>query len=125
MKLNRLGHFLIFVAIVVLPSLLLINSCQHDGVPADQLPAIQFTEVLPIFQNNCATSGCHDAKSSESGYAFNDYASIMKAVQPGNASKSEVYQAITGTIKIMPPNYPLTTSQRTLIRLWIEQGAKQ
>ena len=103
-----------------------IPSCQHDGIPADQIETICFTEqVLPIFQNSCSTSGCHDAKSAEHGYVFTDYASIMKAITPGNASKSKAYQAMISTFEIMPPDNPLPAPKRTIIRLWIEQGAKE
>lgn len=102
---------------------LLINSCQNEGIPADQLPAICFTgQVLPIFQNSCATSGCHDS-SGEGGYMFTDYSNIMKAVTSGNADKSKAYQAMTSTFTLMPPDNPLSTEKRTIIRLWIEQGA--
>lgn len=102
------------------------NSCQHEGISADQAEAICFTEqVLPIFQNSCGTSGCHDAKTAEEGYVFTDYASIMKAITPGNADKSKAYEAMTSDYEIMPPDNPLPQDKRTLIRLWIEQGAKE
>jgi len=105
--------------------LFILSSCKHDGFPADQMDQVNFTkQVLPIFQNSCATSGCHDSRG-ESGYIFTDYAHIMDAITPGNAYKSKAYKSITSTFLLMPPNNPLTTSQRTLIRLWIDQGAKQ
>ena len=102
--------------------LFLVNSCKHDGIPADQLPQIPFSEVLPIFTQNCAT--CHGGQGGESRLSFSDYVSIMKSIQAGNSSKSKAYQAITSTFQLMPPNNPLTISQRTMIRLWIDQGAK-
>lgn len=104
----------------------LINSCQHEGIPADQTEQICFTEqVLPIFQNSCGTSGCHDAQTGEGDYVFTDYASIMKSITPGNASKSKAYQAMISTSEIMPPDNPLPQDKRTIVRLWIEQGAKE
>lgn len=106
--------------------LLLVNSCQHEGIPADRMGTICFTEqVLPIFQNSCGTSGCHDSKTAEEGYVFTDYASIMKAITPGNADKSKAYQAMISTFEIMPTDNPLPATKRTIIRLWIEQGAKE
>jgi hypothetical protein len=80
---------------------------------------------LPIFQNSCAVSGCHNGRGGESGYVFTDYASIMNAITPGNAAKSKAYQAITSTFQLMPPKNALPIGKRTLIRLWIEQGAKE
>lgn len=102
------------------------NSCTHEGLPADQMEEICFTrQVLPIFQNSCATSGCHDATTAEEGYVFTDYANIMKSIEPGDASKSKAYKAITSHSETMPPDVPLPIDKRILIRLWIEQGAKE
>ena len=106
--------------------LMLISSCQHESVPANQLEQISFSkQVLPVFQNSCGTSGCHDSKSAENGYVFTDYASIMKSITAGDASQSKAYQAMTSTFELMPPNNALPINKRTLIRLWIDQGAKQ
>ena len=107
-------------------ALLTTNSCKHDGPPADQLEEICFTgQVLPIFSTSCGIAGCHDAITAESGYVFTDYSSIMKSITPGNAEKSKAYSAITSTLGLMPPDNPLPINKRTLIRLWIEQGAKE
>ena len=121
---KRLKYISLLISIVLLPCLFLINSCQHDGIPADQMKQICFTgEVLPIFQNSCATTGCHDAGGGESGYVFTDYTSIMKSITPSNANNSKAYQSIVSTFKLMPPDNALPISKRTLIRLWIDQGA--
>jgi len=126
MKGTRNALFPVWLILGLVASLLLINSCRHNGIPADQMEPICFTEqVLPIFQNSCGTSGCHDAKSSENEYIFTDYAHIMKAITSGDASKSKAYEAMISTFEIMPPNNPLPQNKRALVRLWIEQGAKQ
>lgn len=123
MKLIRLRWIL---ALLIIAGLWLLNSCEHEGIPADQMEQICFNQqVLPIFQNSCSTSGCHDTQTAESGYTFTDYSSIMKAITPGNASKSKAYKAITGTDELMPPHNPLPIEKRILIRLWIEQGAQE
>ncbi len=126
MKITRLGFYSAILLSGLGLILFLVNSCKHEGIPADQLESINFTEqVLPIFQNSCGTSGCHDGKRGESGYIFTDYSNIMKSITPGNADKSKAYQAITSTFQLMPPNNALPASKRTLIRLWIDQGAKE
>ena len=122
MKNKRIGFFKLSLMIGVGFFPFLISSCKHDGVPMDQLPQIPFSEVLPIFTQNCAT--CHGGNGESRGLAFTDYTSIMRSVQAGNSSKSKAYQAMFSTFQLMPPNNPLTTSQRTMIRLWIDQGAK-
>src|SRR5437870_8144944 len=35
------------------------------------------SEVLPIFQKNCATSGCHDASSHKGGYVLDTYDNLF------------------------------------------------
>ena len=65
--------------------LFLVSSCKHDGVPVDQLPQISFSEVLPIFTQNCAT--CHDGNGESGGLKFTDYTSIMRSIQAGNSSQ--------------------------------------
>lgn len=125
MKFKRLGYFSILLAMVILPTVFLMNSCKHDGIPPDQLPQICFTEqVLPIFQNSCGITGCHNSGGDgASRLSFTDYAGIMKAITPGNADKSKAYQAIISSTNLMPPNNALPIAKRTLIRVWIEQGA--
>ncbi|GAB4335906.1 MAG: hypothetical protein OHK0038_13860 [Flammeovirgaceae bacterium] len=101
-------------------------SCTHEP-NIEALPEVCFEkEVLPIFQTNCAISGCHDATSKEEGYDFSTYESIIsKGIEKGNASKSKVYKAMTTTTgEIMPPSGALPEAQRQLILVWIEQGAK-
>ena len=82
-------------------------------------------DVLPIFQTNCAKSGCHNAASHKEGYVLDNYKHITsKGIVPYNPGESEVYQVIAEGE--MPPkgNPKLTTDQVTLIRRWIRQGAK-
>jgi uncharacterized membrane protein len=102
------------------------QSCKHEALSASDQQQVCFKEqVLPIFQNSCAVSGCHDTKTAEEGYVFTDYENIMKSITAGNAQKSKAYKAITSTYEVMPPNNPLPENMRTIIRLWIEQGAKE
>lgn len=125
MKNSRFGLFSAWLMIIPGFVFWITSSCKHEVISAEQMDPICFTEqVLPIFQNSCATSGCHDATTAEKGYVFTDYAGIMKAITPGNAAKSKAYRAITGASELMPPDNPLPIDKRTLIRLWIEQGAK-
>ncbi len=100
-------------------------SCRHQAENLYSYPQVCFqTQIMPIFQNSCAMSGCHNG-SSETGFDFTSYDGIFASVVPGNPLKSPSYQAIT-TIwgeSAMPPKQPLSEENRTLIRLWIEQGA--
>ena len=100
-------------------------SCTHDPIGIEDFDTVCFSrDVLPIFQNSCALSRCHDGNNE--GFNATTYESIKKAVVPGNANKSRVYSAITSIyINRMPPSphNPLSKDQRTIIALWINQGA--
>ena len=110
--------------IFILTILSWISSCTHKA-DLENIPEICFErDVLPIFQNNCAISGCHDGQG-EPDLILNNYVSISHAVEPGNPYSSKVYKAIITTSgeNKMPPGQPLSLENRSIIRLWIEQGA--
>ena len=124
MKLNRLSFSLI--ALLFLTGISWITSCTHDAKIND-LPEVCFArDVLPIFQTSCAISGCHDGGGHEA-MALNSYATISRTVTPGKPDGSQAYSAITSTWgeNKMPPQQPLSLENRTIIRVWIEQGARE
>ena len=121
MKLKRLGFFSILLAIIILPLIFIMNSCKHDGILADQMAPVPFSDVKQIYNDYCIK--CHSGGGGESRLNFTDYAGIIKTVTPGNSAKSQSYQAMISTFRIMPPNIAMPTNKRTLIRLWIDQGA--
>ena len=121
-------------------TVLIYTSCKHsfpDPVP-DSGPDVTTgggsnkvcfeADVLPIFQSNCAKSGCHDALTREHGYVFDSYANIIKKdIRPFDASDSKVYKMLTKTNSERmppPPNPPLSIEQKSLIGRWINEGAK-
>lgn len=138
------------LSILIIPTFIfLFQACKHEplypivGDPIDSggivVPAeegcdpdsIYFqNQVLPIFQSNCAMSGCHNSSSAQKGVILDSYINIMNTgdVHPGNPAISDVYEVIieADPNKRMPPppNNPLTSEQIGIIRKWIEQGAK-
>lgn len=118
--------------------LLLVISCKHvppelptptPGGGGTGANTVCFeSEILPIFQSNCAKSNCHDAASAQDGYVFDSYQNIIrKKIIPGNATNSEVYEVLfkTGSDRMpQPPNPELTSAQKALIGRWINEGAK-
>ncbi len=101
--------------------------CRHDGINVDDIDKVCYEkDIAPIFQSCSAASGCHNQQSSEGGYVFTDYNSVMKAITPFNAQKSAAYKAITGKgfVQLMPPAGALSQKERILIRVWIDQGAE-
>lgn len=113
------GPFIFFFSLFIL-----IGACKHQA-DISNIPDLCFDgEILPIFLNNCALTGCHDG-TGESEHAYTSYGSIMHNIVPGNPAASEIYRSMTGSGENrMPPDQPLPAENRTKIRLWIEQGAK-
>lgn len=86
------------------------------------------SDILAIFQSNCAQSGCHNATSHQDGYVFDSYENIVKkGINPGDANGSKVYEVMieTGDDR-MPPagNKPLTKNQTDMVAQWINEGAE-
>lgn len=114
---------LILASMIILATIPWITSCTHKA-DISGFPDVCFdTEILPIFTNSCAISGCHDVGGER--IPLNNYTNISRAVVPGDPEASDVYKAITSSWgeKKMPPDQPLSIDNRTIIRLWIEQGA--
>lgn len=93
------------------------------------------SQVLPLFQSNCAKSGCHDAATHKGGFVLTAYDSLFKKegklnnnnIRPGDPSNSELYTVLfkTGSDKMPPaPFADLTVVQKNLIARWINEGAK-
>ncbi|MBS1526813.1 MAG: c-type cytochrome [Bacteroidetes bacterium] len=82
------------------------------------------TDVLPLFQTYCASTGCHDAASAQEGLVLTSYTNIMRGITAGNPAESKYYHIITDGE--MPPNNSpqLTAAQLATISKWIMQGAK-
>lgn len=117
--------YLSLALLVILTTISWITSCTHEAKIPD-MPVICFEgDVLPIFANNCSISNCHDGQG-ESDLVLNNYPNISHYVVPGNPNSSKIYEAIIATIgeNKMPPDQPLSLTNRTIIRLWIEQGAR-
>ena len=129
-----------YILAVLIIALTVINACKHEipeaitgsttpvSVPPGSNLVCFESQILPIFQSNCAKSGCHDAASRQKDYVFDSYANIVKKdVRPGNAENSKVYKVLfeTGDKKMpRPPNPDLTPDQKALIGKWINEGAK-
>ncbi|MCB0820882.1 MAG: hypothetical protein KDC13_09685 [Bacteroidetes bacterium] len=86
------------------------------------------TQILPIFQTNCAKSGCHDAITHEDGIHLYDYDHIIQRIEPGDPYDGKIMESIfeTEADETMPPppNTPLSADQIALLTTWILQGAQ-
>lgn len=89
-------------------------------------------EVLPIFLENCALSGCHDSQTRKHGYVFDSYENIVlsnrgRNIIPYNLKKSKIYKKITEDSHEdrmpPPPNQSLSGNEINIIGKWINEGA--
>ncbi len=97
-------------------------SCTKEktSISAAQCPdTISFSaQVMPIFDLNCSTSGCHDATTAQSGYNFTTYANIA-------ANSSVILDVINhgSGVTPMPFGSPkLADSLIQQIECWVLQG---
>jgi hypothetical protein len=101
-------------------------SCTHEPIGIEAMDPVCFdTQVLDILQTSCGMAGCHDG--SAEGFLATDYQSVMDAVTPGDPRGSQLYKVITAinSENMMPPDRPLTQLQRSIIEVWIAQGANE
>jgi hypothetical protein len=125
------------IILVLAALLMLCASCRHGETKEEVVPAsirdtvrydsICFSrDILPIFKSNCAIEACHDAITGQEGIVFDSYETFFyKGFVPGNAAKSQVYNAIIrSTSRRMPPitTYPLDSQQIHTIKTWVDQG---
>ncbi len=97
------------------------------GAPVDYVKEIQ-----PLLAQNCYQ--CHGASQPKHGLRLDTAAFALKggqtgpAIRPGKSSDSLLVQVISGThkdITRMPyKKPPLSAAQITLVRRWIDEGAK-
>lgn len=129
---------LFYLLAAALPFIAAMNACKHEPLPLVDTGSGPVTggtnevcfqsSILPLFQSNCAKSGCHDAASHQGEYVFDSYANIVRNdIIPGNATNSKVYKVLfeDGNDRMPPPpNTDLTSAQKALIGRWINEGAK-
>jgi hypothetical protein len=106
------------------------NGNGNNSLPPCDPDTVYFEQdILPIFSANCTMSGCHNSNNPADGIDLSSYAAVMSSniVKPGQASNSDLFEAITETDpnKIMPrpPMSALPPAQINLIKNWINQGA--
>jgi hypothetical protein len=131
----------LFVALAAFAVLIVIGCADFGvGLPGDDddggnnggndTVTVHFaTQILPIFQANCAGNGCHSPcrANNGGGLCLVSHASLMAggSVIPGNSENSLMTRYLDGReIPRMPyGRLPLNESLVQLIRAWIDEGA--
>jgi hypothetical protein len=98
--------------------------------------SVYVRDIQPIFNSNCASSGCHASSSASSGIKLSSYTDVMastgtklgKLVIVNDATNSPLVKVIEGTassVSRMPlGGSSLSASDITKIKNWINDGAK-
>src|SRR5262245_55614221 len=100
------------------------------GLSASE-PVDYLRDVKPILAKHC--HACHGAENQKAGLRLDTAALALKGsdagvvIVGGQSNDSKLIKAITGAkgVKQMPPREPrLTAAQISLLKAWIDQGAK-
>ena len=87
-------------------------------------------DILPIFLNTCAISGCHDAATAREGLVLDNYSHIVNngKLKKGKPNSSEMYRVMnySGENRMPPKNSGVSLSQDqiNMVYTWILQGAQ-
>jgi hypothetical protein len=89
-------------------------------------------EIAPILQQKCAT--CHNSEKRKGGYRLDTFASLRRPgksgdlpVVAGNPARAKIIELITASDpddRMPQKDDPLPAGQVSLIRRWMEEGAK-
>ena len=115
--------FLTSLVLVLLPYLL--QSCKHEPPSISDLKAVYYeTDIAPLLS---VCSKCHTGSRGENFDAAS-YTGVLRSVKKGDPWGSKLYTIVSSpnNPNMMPPKgyAPLSEIQRTLIEVWILQGAK-
>lgn len=119
---------LITLSILVLVLKLSLVSCAKDKTPVPPViieivldsicPDTVFyeTEIKVLMDQNCATSGCHDAATHTKGYDLTTYQNV-------SANAQIILESMHGiTVQLMPLGNALPASSIQRFDCWVKQG---
>lgn len=109
----------------------LLQSCDYGYLKpvVISIPdTVSFTDnILPIFTDNCALSGCHEtggiAPDLTPKNAYSDLW-LYGFVDTTDVQSSILYSRLASTSDPMPPTGNLGNDKIQLVLAWIEQGAR-
>lgn len=126
---------------VVCAALIVLSACQSEKIDnsmiVEPVDEVSFAvDIQPILTNGCGGFGCHVGESTN-GVEVTNYAQVMTSqalqyggplVIPGNGAESPLVDKLGPNPQFpsrMPlGRAPLTATQISLIRTWIDEGAQ-
>jgi hypothetical protein len=113
---NRINVFLVFLIFSMA-----IFSCKPDdknipkpNIDCNTIPFNFETEIKPIIDSKCGTSGCHASGSANGNYST--YSGIKEKVKSGAFYDRVIKE------KDMPPSGPLSKDELNKLECWIDAG---
>lgn len=108
---------------------LIISAVLLAAIASAETPVSYGTQVKPILADHCLT--CHLERNRAGGLSLSNYAGVMAGsatgvvVVPGRPDRSLLFSVVSGPNPRMPKTgVPLTEEQVSVLKRWIEQGAK-
>jgi hypothetical protein len=102
---------------IIAIGILSVQSCTRDKFETDPCSEVSFSQTIrPIINLKCAVAGCH-----------------VSGFQPGDFTQDEVLekkvtdgklQLVVFDLNIMPPVVKLTREEKSVLKCWMENGAK-
>jgi WD40 repeat protein len=124
----------LLAATLAAPGLSWAQDAPIEPVVPDRAEPVSFwNEIIDILDNLCI--GCHNVALAENGLNMEEIASMIEggdsgpAIVPGKADESLLFSMAAHRVKpFMPPVEddldPMTPEELGLLKLWIDQGAK-
>jgi hypothetical protein len=130
-------NILAFASLALVPLTLLADSPDLRKLPRPAKQKVEFVkDIKPLLDKSCTE--CHSGEKPKGGFRTDTIENLTKGsgtdapIIPGNSEKSPLIHYVADLIEEseMPPTdkrdkYPaLTKDQLSLLRAWIDQGAK-
>jgi hypothetical protein len=120
----------IIYSIPILTVWLCFSSCYYDKVvPVEETVDVGdvsfLVDIVPIFNQSCNVSGCHNGSVAPDLRETNAYGALMNNdyINTGNPESSELYQWMKGNKSLPMPLIGSNATYNAKILAWIKQGA--
>ena len=132
---SKLGRLL--VIFVIFFTIIVLQQCKKNTTQSEEFvypdSNLSFIEhIQPIFQRDCATSGCHTTTSPQNGLDLETLtptflSSNGPVVIAFDADQSRLFRVLLteymGISRMPKGRGPLSTAKISAIRTWINEGA--
>ena len=104
----------------------------RDSGGARAISLVDFQgQIRPLLTDRCLE--CHSQDKRKGGLSLATYADALEGgrdgavIRPGNSARSLLIHRVTGQLEPQMPKDepPLTSTELALVRLWIDQGARE